>query len=129
MQRILQLGALVLVPLTASCIGLAAGAGFLVSQDIRGNEHTAHVTYDVDRVWPVAQSAVREMAGMNPVSVTSGVPRTIKTRIDGRDVTVTVEAYDVNQSLIRIQAWHLMVADSAQADRVRDRIIARLAQQ
>ena len=128
MQRFLQIGILALLPLSASCLGLAAGAGFLISQDVSGNKHVSHVSYDVDRVWPATQAAVREMAGTNPVTVSSGVPRMIKTRIEGRDVTITVEAYDVDQTLIKIEAWMVAVADPKMAESISNRIIAQLAQ-
>ena len=125
----LTLPLLALVPLVSGCIvAAAAGAGYVVSQQVLPNQvHVAQVAYDVDHVWP----SVKETMGVfqEPGSAISvqDFPRSVKTTVDGAQVTVEVEAIDLDRTTIRVSAEKYMTKDNATAQQVMSGILERLA--
>jgi hypothetical protein len=76
---------------------------------------------DVEDAWPLAQETVRGIS-------TSGYavqdyPRVVRGTFSGAQVIVTVEAYDVNQSKIIIEAHTGPLSDPHAAEMVSNRLI------
>lgn len=125
----LHLSLLALLPLTSGCVvAAAAGAGYVVSQQVLPNSvHLAQVAYDVDHVWP----SVKETMGVyqEPGSAISiqDFPRSVKTTVDGAQVSVEVEAIDLDRTTIRVSAEKYLTKDNATAQQVMSGILERLA--
>ena len=118
---------LALAPLFSGCFLAAAGAGFIVSQQVLPNDvHVTQVALDVEKVWP----SVKETAGIwqEPGSepTVQDYPRTIHAKVDGSKVTIEVEAIDVDRTTIRVSAEKYLSKDSATAAQVMNSIVDRL---
>ena len=122
--------ALLIAPLATAasgCVALAAGAagGLLISQEVlKGHVHVAHIHADVDQVWPAAQSTMTTLSIEAPEIVE--YPRTIKGKVHGADVLLEVEAYDMNHTVVRIDAKKYMVGDSETAEHIMQNLLERL---
>lgn len=118
---------LVLAPFVASCIVIAAGASFLITREVLPNKsQRAQVTFDVDKAWPAAQAALREMSTEGTVTI-NDFPRRAKGEVDGYSTTVLVEAYDIDRSTITVESFRYSVPDAHTAERVMNRIIEKLS--
>ena len=132
MKRLLPLAPLLLFAgASASCFlaaaGAAAGAGYIVSQQVLPNDvHVAQVALDVDEVWP----SVKETLGIyqEPGSelAVQDFPRTVHAKVDGAKVTVQVEAIDIDRTTIRVWAEKYLSKDNATAAEVMEGILERL---
>jgi hypothetical protein len=124
------LGLLGLPPLFGSCAvaaGAAAGAaaGYVISNEVLpSGVHTATVAADVDTVWATAK---RELGSLStkPLVVTES-PRVAKGVVDGASVTVEVQAYDLDQTIVNVTAERYMTSRNAVAERVLDRMLDRV---
>lgn len=125
------LATLASLPLLGSCAAAIAGvgAGLIISRDVLPNQTVvAQVDRDVDAVWP---SVKETLAILNDLEagdvVTSEFPRTAFGRVDGASIEVAVEAYDLDRTVIRVQAENrLGASDVKSAERVLTRILERL---
>ncbi len=113
----------------SSCVLLAgAGVGYVVTQDVLPNAiHEAQVTDDVDRVWAVARETFEILLDPNEEMRVTESPRRIEGKIDGADVTLDVEAHDLDRTLIRVQAKKYLSNDGHTAKDVMNRLLKRLA--
>lgn len=116
-----------LIPLAASCVAVAAGAaaGYVISSEVMpGEVHTVTVADDVDVVWSSAKSALTSIS-TEPLDVTE-MPRIAKGVVDGCDVTLEVQAFDIDRTVINVQAEKYKTTRGATAQRVIDRVLAEL---
>ncbi len=128
MKRLL-LPALLLafLPLSSCIVLVGAGAGYVVGQEILpGSVHQAMVLRDVDTVWAQAQDTLQDMK-IGDYETTS-YPRRIETVVDGADVEVVVEAYDLNRTVIKVTAKRYLSHDDDLAQLVLDRILDDLGE-
>lgn len=128
MKRHLPL--LALAPLLTGCV-LAAGAaaGYVVSQKVLPNNvHMAQVALDVEEVWPSVKETVSFYQEPGSEPSVQEFPRRIEAKIDGANVTVEVEAIDVDRSTVRVSAEKYlgMGKDNATASKVMSGILDRL---
>ena len=89
----------------AAAVGVAVGAGYIISQKVTPNNvHVAQVALDVEKVWPSVKETVGfyQDAGSEP-SV-QDFPRTVHARVNGAKVTVDVEAIDIDRTQVRVTA-------------------------
>lgn len=128
MKKFLPLLAALGLGLSASsCIVLAgAGAGYLISQEVTGDTHQAQVLRDVDSVWAQAQETVAGHAE-DGIEVTD-YPRRIEAVVDGADVEVEVQAYDLNRTIVKIKATRYLSRDSEIASWMLNEIIDDLGE-
>jgi hypothetical protein len=127
MRRLQALALIALLPLGAACAPLLFGgaAGVLISTETtEAGVRTAHVEVDVERAWQVSRDVMNESAWK--IDMIEDFPRRIQGEVGNADVSVQVEAYDIGRSVIRVEARKFMVANSASAKQVMDKIIARL---
>jgi hypothetical protein len=111
----------------AGCIAVAAGAtaGFLVSREVKaGDVQSATVALDVERVWSEAQATLRSLSTKG-VSVQSS-PRIVKGVVEGADVSIEVQAYDLDRTVVLVEAKKTMQPVGTVAERVLDALLDRL---
>jgi hypothetical protein len=125
-MRTLILASLCTLPLVSSCAALvAAGAGVVVSQELLDNNtYVSHVQQDVSVVWPEVKTFLSD-SSLDLVDIDEEL-RVAKARIDGAMVTVAVEAYDIDYSVLRVSAKQYGVNDGEMAGVVMERIHRRL---
>lgn len=137
MKRTLSSVALLaLVPLFTSSLftsclvaaaGAAAGAGFVVSQQVLPNNvHMAQVALDVEVVWPSVQETVSFYQEPGTEASVQDFPRSVKAKVRGAKVTVDVEAIDMDRTSIRVTAEKYLSKDNATASEVLNGILRRL---
>lgn len=117
-----------LLVLPTSC-GLAAGAGlgYVISREVLpGAVHEAHVAADVDLVWPMTMESLEILHDLgSEVSVTEGTRR-VETRIDGSVVTVQVAAYEMDRTVVNVEAQGPLRDDPHTARVVLENILDRV---
>jgi hypothetical protein len=126
-MRKLVLAASLLVPLLTGCAAAAigVGAGVIASQEMLDNDtYVSYVNKDVRDVWPTVKSFLSD-ASLDIIEV-DDEPRVAKAKIDGASVTVAVEAYDVDKSMMRVSARRFGVNDGEMAGIIMERIHRRL---
>jgi len=113
----------------SSCVLLAgAGAGYVVTQEVLPNEvHEAQVNDDVDRVWTVAKETFEILLDPKEEMRVTEQPRRLEGKVDGADVTIEVEAHDIDRTMIRVQAKKYLANDGHTAEDVMNRLLARLS--
>lgn len=119
---------LAVLSLASGCIvAAAAGVGYVVSQKVLpGEVHTAQVKDDVERVFRVATETLGILVDPGTEVTTQSAPRSARCQVDGADVTVTVEAYDLERTDLRVEAERTLRKDGATARMVLDEILRRL---
>jgi hypothetical protein len=117
---------LLLLPLSASCAAvLGVGAGVLVSQEMLDNQsYVARLDLGSSRVWPSAKTTLSHMS-LKPIDVDDALKSAVA-EIDQAKVTVSVETYDLEQSLLRVSAKKYGVDNGEIAKMVLDKILADL---
>lgn len=128
MRTPLALATLSLLPLTSGCAAavFGVGAGVVLSQEVTDNQtHLAHLNEDPARVWVVTKSTLSHLAS-EPIHVDEDLRQVIG-RVDGHTVTISVETYDQNRCLLRVGAKRFGVTHGETAERVLNRVIARLS--
>lgn len=122
-----HLSLLALAPLFSSCLVAAAGAGYVVSQQVLPNNvHVSQVSLDVERVWPSVKETVSFYQEPGSEPTVQDFPRTIHAKVDGAKVTVEVEAIDIDRTTIRVTAEKYLSKDNATAAEVMNGILERL---
>ena len=123
-QGFLVLGFLALGPLLfglEACAPIAViGTAILVNDEFVDNAQTVIVPYDVDYVWKSSRSTLSHMTS-DLLDVDNDL-RAIKTYVDGAEVIVQVETFDVGQTRIRVAAKRYLIYSDDVAVNVRNRI-------
>jgi len=122
---------LALAPLATGCVAAvaAAGAGFIVSQQVLPNKvHVAQVALDVEKVWSSVKETVSFYTEPGSQPLVQDFPRSIQAKVDGATVTVDVEAIDIDRTTIRVSAEKYLSKDNATASQVMNGILERLQQ-
>ena len=97
--------------LFSSCALMAgAAAGGAVYNEFAENKvYEAHFALDSEEVWHSAKSTVSHMA-TDPITVDRDM-RSLTAKIEGTVVVVSVETFDLNQSILRVEAKYYGVVD------------------
>lgn len=104
-----------------SCAPVAVvGTAILVNDEFVENAQTVIVPYEVTEVWSSAKSTLSHMTS-DLLDVDNDL-RAVKTYVDGAEVIVQVETYDVGQTRIRVAAKRYLVYSDEVATNVRNRI-------
>ena len=106
-----------------------AGVGYVVSQQVHGNKHVAQVKDDVDRVWAVTKDTLEILVDPGNEVMITDFPRVATVKIDGADVTVEVEAYDIDRTIVRVEAKKYLTSDGMTAENVMQEILDKLERQ
>ena len=121
------LTALLALPLVSSCAAavIGAGVGLMASQELLDNNtYISHIERDVSFVWPEVKLYLSETS-LDLIEVDEEL-RTVEARIDGADVLASVEAWDIDRTIVRVQARKFGVNDGEMARVIMDRIHQRL---
>jgi len=111
--------------LVSSCATAAvAGTAILVNEEFVDNSQSVIVPYDVEYVWRAAKSTLSHMTS-DLLDVDPDL-RTIQTYIDGAQVTVQIQTFDVGQTRIRVAAKRYLVYSDEVAVSVRDGMVRDL---
>ena len=123
----LALGAL----LSSGCVVAAgAGVGYLISQEVLPNEvHSAQVKDDAEHVYDVAKETLGFMIEPNTEIIAASSPRSATGTVDGATVNVTVEAYDLDRTIVNVEADRPLRRDGTTAAEVLNAILDRLDRQ
>ena len=104
-----------------ACAPMAVvGTAILVNDEFVANSQTVIVPYEVDYVWKSSRSTLSHMTS-DLLDVDNDL-RAIKTFVDGAEVIVQVETFDVGQTRIRVAAKRYLVYSDEVAVNVRNRI-------
>lgn len=128
----LRLTLLALAPLLACSPGCflaaAAGAGFIVSNQVQNGTRVAEVKLDVDHVWPSVKETMGFFQEPGSSPTVQDFPRSVTGRVNGATVLVVVEAIDIDRTTIRVSAEKFMnlTKDEGTANYVMQGILDRL---
>lgn len=110
----------------AAVVGVGLGA-VVISQELTdSNVYVTQLSMNVKDVWPTAKIFLADQS--LELIETDEQARIAKARIDGANVTVAVEAYDVDKTLMRVSAKRYGVNDGDMARIITERITRRLDQ-
>jgi hypothetical protein len=130
MRRLLHASVLVLSFSVASgCAGLlvGAGAGYLISTKVLPNDvHVSTFALDIDKVWPSVKETMSFYQDPGTELSVQDFPRVITAKVDGASVIVEVEALDIDQTTVRVQAEKYLSKDNATATEVMEAITERV---
>jgi len=118
---------LCLAPLFSGCIAAAAGvgAGILISQEgVDNNTYVAQLPHDVKLAWSSVKTTLSQTS-LKPIDTRDDL-RTATADVDGAKVTVVVEAFDIDKSVVRVSARKLGISNGEIAKMVFDRIVSNL---
>jgi len=121
--------ALLLLTLPATLGGCAVVAGgvaaVVITQElVDNNTYVSHVNLDVTRVWPTTKVFLADQS--LELIETDDAARRATAKIDGAKVTVSVEAYDLDQSVVRVAASRYGVNDGDMARIINERLMRRI---
>ena len=113
----------------SSCAVVLAGAGagyFIKREVIDDQTHTARIRLDVDQVWVSVREALEILHDSGTELSFQTSPRKATCRIDGAEVEVFVDAYDLDVSELRVHAEKYLTNDTGIAKRVLEEILGRI---
>jgi hypothetical protein len=116
-----------LLALAPACAPLVIGGGaILVSQSaIEDATYVVQVKVGVELSWASAKTTLSHLS-LKPID-TDDEARKAVAEIDNSKVTVTVEAYDLEQSMITVSAMtNYGIRDAATASMVKDKLLTDL---
>lgn len=121
--------ALLALPLFTSCGALlGVGAGVVISQEaLDSNTYVAHIPQDADIVWATAKSSLsRQSTELIQVDESLRKARAV---IDGANVDLSVEVFDLNRSVMRVSAKKFGVSSGEIAEMTLNRVLRDLQQE
>lgn len=108
-------------------LGAGAGAGYVITRELEdGDGLEAEVQEDVDVVWIAAIESLDILHDLNTDVVLQDFPREARAVVDGRDVSVTVDAYDLDRTILRVRARTALAPDEELERQLLDDIVGRL---
>ena len=104
---------------------LGVGAGLVISHDVLdNNSYVAHVSEDAALTWAIAKSALTHQAS-DPITVNDDLRRA-KAKVDGANVTVSVETYDEVNCRLMVSANKFGVNDGEVAESTIQQLLTAL---
>ncbi len=100
------------------------GAAIVVNDEFADNAQVAIIKQDARYVWASVKSTMTHMT-TDLLEVDEDL-RALQTFVEGAQVTIQVERYDVNETRIRTAAKKLLVYNDEIARMVQERIVADL---
>lgn len=123
---LIALPLLAALPLLSGCVALLGlGAGVVVSQEVLANQtYVAHLDTDAETAWTVAKSSLAHQAD-GPIDIDEDL-RVAKGEVDDARVTVSVEVFDLDRSVLKVSAKKYGIVNGEIAQMVMERIVRRL---
>jgi hypothetical protein len=110
----------------AAVVGVGLGAVAISQEVTDSNIYVTRLNMNVTEVWPTAKIFMSDQS--LELIETDEESRIAKARIDGANVTVYVEAYDLDKSTMRISAKRYGINDGDMARIITERITRKLDQ-
>ena len=107
-------------------VGAAAGTGYLISREVRDEYHTARVARDSDTTWSVVVESLEILQDVGTELALDPSRQRATAKIEGAEVRVSVEAYDLDSTIVRITAEKLLVDAPGTAERVLNYTLDRI---
>lgn len=126
-MRNVLISALILTPLCSGCLAaaLGLGAGLIISQEVLDNStYVVRLNEDVDRVWSMTKLTLSDTS--TELIEVQDEMRTAKANVDGAKVTASVEAYDIDVTLLKVSATKFGVSNGELAELMTRKILSRL---
>ena len=99
----------------------------MVSQQVLPNNvHVAQVRVDADKAWPSVLETLSFFVDPGTELQMQDYPRIARAEVGNAKVTVEVEAYDLNLTLIRVHAERYFTNDNETAETLMRKILERL---
>jgi len=115
------LASLLALPLVSACeVLLVSGAAVVLSQEFIDNARVAYLQEESEMVWLNVRSSLSHMS-LEPIHVDNDL-RAAKANIDGAQVTVHVETFDVGESQLSVAAKKLGLYNGQVAEDVLSRL-------
>ena len=114
----------------SGCAGVVAGgvAAVVVTQEMMDNNtYVSHVNLDVSQVWPTVKVFLAEQS--LELIEADDQARVATAEIDDAKVSVAVEAWDLDKSVVRVAAKRYGVNDGDLARIITERLTRRLESQ
>ncbi len=120
------LSLLLVLALVPGCAALVvSGGAVLASQGvIEDSTYVLQVKLPVNQAWASSKTTLSHLS-LKPID-TDDEARKATASIDNATVTVTVEAFDLDQSMVKVSAKKFGIRDGATAAMVKDKILADL---
>lgn len=128
-MRKLILPVLLVAPLVQACVAAAVGvgAGAVIGTEVLDDDtYVARIDVSSKRLWPTAKTTLSHMS-MKPIDVNNEL-KTAVAEIDQARVTVVVETFDMEQSVLRINARKYGIANADISKMVLDNILRDLGE-
>jgi hypothetical protein len=115
-----------LLSLAPACAPLVIGGGAVLASQgvIEDSTYVVQVKTSVEVAWASTKTTLSHLS-LKPID-TEDEARKALAEIDSSKVTVTVEAYDLDQSVIKVSAMKYGIRDGSTAAMVKDKILADL---
>lgn len=128
-RHLIALSLLAGLPLLPGCIVAAAAVGGAVAAPalMDDNTYISHLNYNSNLVWAQTKATLTKKS-LDPIDVDESRRRAIA-QIDGATVTCSVETYDLNVSVLKVQAKKFGFPDNEIGKIVLDRITADLSKE
>jgi len=129
MRNKLSLALLLALPAAlGSCAVVAGGvAAVVVSQElVDNNTYVSHVKRDASLVWPEVKVFLADQS--TELIEPNDAERVATAKVDGAKITVSVETYDLDESVVRVAATRYGINDGDLARIVNERLMRRLEQ-
>ena len=126
-MRIPTLALALSIPLAlSSCVAVAGGvAAVVLSQEmLDNNTYVSNINQDVKAVWPTVKVFMADTS-LEMIEIDEQA-RTVKAKIDGSNVIVGIEAYDMDLTKMRVSARRYGVNDGEMARIVMERLHRRI---
>lgn len=104
---------------------LGVGAGLVLSHDVLDNNtYVAHVNEEAALTWAIAKSSLTHQAS-DPIEVNDDL-RTAGGKVDGANVTISVETYDEGNCRLMVSAHKYGVNDGTAAEAILQKLLTDL---
>lgn len=125
-RHLIALSFLATLPLLPGCIVAAAAVGGAAASSVllEDNTYISHLNFNSNLVWAQTKSTLTKKSA-DPIDVDESRRRAVA-EIEGATVTCSVETYDLNVSVLKVQAKKFGFPDTEIARIVLDRITADL---
>jgi len=125
--HLIALSLLAGLPLLPGCIVAAAAVGGAAAGTVllEDNTYVSHLNYPSNTVWAQTKATLAKKS-IDPIDVDESRRRAVA-KIEGTTVTCSVETYDLNVSVLKIEGRKFGFPENEIAKVVLDRITAELA--
>jgi hypothetical protein len=125
LSHLIACAALAALPALSGCLAAGVVGGVVLSQELMDNNtYVSHLNRDAREVWATVKVSLADWS-LEVIDYDDNA-RIAKADIDGSKVTVAVETYDLNKSVMKVSARKFGVSNGEMAQLITERLHARL---